>query len=163
MTSAVFSAEEETPLRGARALMLRKRIHRVMITRDGKLPGIVTSIDMLRLVAGPLRCRSARPSKSRYSRPPWPHRCPVEDHEGQGPHEPRRHREPLDGSDSRGAPARRAAHHRRAGRRRPGRVLGVVSQTDLLTRLQTLEEPPGWAEGVCGKPARRRARLLRWR
>ena len=48
MTPAVLSADEETPARDLAQMMLRKRIHRLLITRKGKLCGIVTSMDVLR-------------------------------------------------------------------------------------------------------------------
>lgn len=50
MTPAVLSAEEETPVEQLAAAMLRKRIHRVMIVHDAKLRGIVTSMDLLKLL-----------------------------------------------------------------------------------------------------------------
>ena len=48
MTPAVLSADEDTPARELAEMMLRKRIHRLLITRKGKLCGIVTSMDVLR-------------------------------------------------------------------------------------------------------------------
>lgn len=51
MTPWVVSFEQDTPVPEIARQMLAKRIHRVMITRDGKLCGIVTSMDMLRALA----------------------------------------------------------------------------------------------------------------
>ncbi|HVE12370.1 MAG TPA: CBS domain-containing protein, partial [Elusimicrobiota bacterium] len=48
MTPAVISFEETTSIRDLAKEMLKKRIHRVPITRRGQLCGIVTSIDLLR-------------------------------------------------------------------------------------------------------------------
>ncbi len=48
MTPAVLAAEEETPIEEVARMMLRKRIHRIIITRRGRLVGIVTTMDMLR-------------------------------------------------------------------------------------------------------------------
>lgn len=48
MTPAVLSADENTPVRELASTMLRKHIHRILITRKGKLCGIVTSMDLLR-------------------------------------------------------------------------------------------------------------------
>lgn len=48
MTPWVISFEQDTPIPELARQMLAKRIHRVMITRDGKLCGIVTSTDILR-------------------------------------------------------------------------------------------------------------------
>lgn len=48
MTPAVLSAEEGTPVEELAKLMLRKHVHRIVVTRGGQLKGIVTSMDMLR-------------------------------------------------------------------------------------------------------------------
>ena len=48
MTPAVLSADEATPALDLAKTMLRRRIHRILITRKGKLCGIVTSMDLLR-------------------------------------------------------------------------------------------------------------------
>ena len=48
MTPLVISASETTPLRRLARMMLRKHVHRVIITRDGKVRGIITSMDLLR-------------------------------------------------------------------------------------------------------------------
>ncbi len=52
MTPAVLSADEKTPVAKLARFMLRWRIHRVMITAKGRLAGIVTSFDLLRVVSG---------------------------------------------------------------------------------------------------------------
>lgn len=48
MTPAVLSAEESTPVDQVAQVMLHRHIHRVVITRRGRLCGIVSSMDMLR-------------------------------------------------------------------------------------------------------------------
>lgn len=48
MTPYVVSFEEETPARELARQMLAKRIHRVVITKDGAIRGIVTSLDLLK-------------------------------------------------------------------------------------------------------------------
>lgn len=48
MTPWAVSLEEDTPVRELASQMLAKRIHRIMITRNGEIRGIVTSMDMLR-------------------------------------------------------------------------------------------------------------------
>lgn len=48
MTPAAFMAEEDTPVEAVARFMLRRRVHRVIITRRGKLAGIITSMDLLR-------------------------------------------------------------------------------------------------------------------
>ena len=47
MTPWSVSFEEDTPVKEIARQMLAKRIHRVIITREGALCGIVTSMDML--------------------------------------------------------------------------------------------------------------------
>ncbi len=50
MTPMVFNAEEETPATDIADMMIRGRIHRIMITKDEKLTGIVTALDLLNLI-----------------------------------------------------------------------------------------------------------------
>lgn len=60
MTPAVFSAGETTPVEELARLMLRRRVHRVVITRAGRLLGIVTSMDLLRALLATPRPRGPR-------------------------------------------------------------------------------------------------------
>lgn len=48
MTPWVVSFEEETDMVVIARQMLAKRIHRVVITREGRLCGIITSMDVIR-------------------------------------------------------------------------------------------------------------------
>lgn len=48
MTPWAISFEEDTPVKVLARQMLKKHIHRVVITREGRLSGIVTSMDMVR-------------------------------------------------------------------------------------------------------------------
>lgn len=48
MTPWTVSFEEDVPIAEIARQMLAKRIHRVVVTRDGKLTGIITTMDMLR-------------------------------------------------------------------------------------------------------------------
>jgi len=64
MTPAPVTCAESTPIDEVARLMLERRIHRVLVVTDGRLAGIVTSMDLLRALpsAGadledPLRCR----------------------------------------------------------------------------------------------------------
>lgn len=50
MTPAVISAEEDTPVEELARRMLKSHIHRIVITRRGRLCGIVTSMDLIRAV-----------------------------------------------------------------------------------------------------------------
>lgn len=50
MTPVLFTATEETPVSELAALMYEKKIHRVLITKDQKLRGIVTTMDLIKLL-----------------------------------------------------------------------------------------------------------------
>jgi CBS domain-containing protein len=52
MTPVILSAAVDTPLGDLARLMTRKRIHRLVIMRGGRLAGIVTSMDVMRAFAG---------------------------------------------------------------------------------------------------------------
>ena len=47
MTSPAVSAEEETEIIGLGRMMQRLRIHRIPIVNDGKVTGIVSSLDLV--------------------------------------------------------------------------------------------------------------------
>ena len=51
MTSPAVSADEETDVRRLCRLMQRLRIHRIPIVRDGRLTGIVSSLDVCGAIA----------------------------------------------------------------------------------------------------------------
>lgn len=59
MTSPAVEANEETDIRALCRMMHRLRIHRVPIVRDGKVTGIISSLDVCAALAdgtvGPLR------------------------------------------------------------------------------------------------------------
>lgn len=50
MTPMVFEVEEDTPVQEVAETMLQGRIHRVFVTRDGELVGVVSAFDLLRVV-----------------------------------------------------------------------------------------------------------------
>lgn len=50
MTPRVVSVEEETPLQEMANMMLTGKIHRLVVTRQGHLSGIVTTSDMLKVI-----------------------------------------------------------------------------------------------------------------
>lgn len=47
MTPAVYAVEEDTPLSVVCEFFLRGKIHRVLVTREGALCGIITSTDLI--------------------------------------------------------------------------------------------------------------------
>jgi CBS domain-containing protein len=48
MTPAAFTVEDDTPVDEVARCMLRERVHRLIVTRSGRLAGIVSTMDMLR-------------------------------------------------------------------------------------------------------------------
>lgn len=51
MTSVVFSVSPDTSIQKAAETMLKGRIHRLLVTENKKLTGIVTTMDMLKVIA----------------------------------------------------------------------------------------------------------------
>lgn len=51
MTPIVLSVDEQTPVRDIADIMMREHLHRIFITRDEKITGIVTTYDMLKLIS----------------------------------------------------------------------------------------------------------------
>jgi len=50
MTPVVFTADEDALVGDVGRAMLSKHIHRIIVTRNGKISGIITSIDMMRVL-----------------------------------------------------------------------------------------------------------------
>ena len=50
MTPMIYSVGEDTSVQEVADTMLKGRIHRVFVTRDSKLTGIVTALDMLQVI-----------------------------------------------------------------------------------------------------------------
>ncbi len=50
MTPIIFEISEETPLSEVADTMIKGHIHRVLVTRNKKMVGIVTALDMLKVV-----------------------------------------------------------------------------------------------------------------
>lgn len=67
MTPGAISYDEETPVGELARVMVDRHIHRVLITRKGRLAGIVTTMDMMRALLPPTKGkrRSARLSAAR--------------------------------------------------------------------------------------------------
>ena len=51
MTPIVLSVDEQTPVREIADIMMREHLHRIFITKDEKITGIVTTYDMLKLIS----------------------------------------------------------------------------------------------------------------
>jgi predicted transcriptional regulator len=52
MTSLVFEVTQDTSIQEAAEMMLKGHIHRLLVTNDKKLVGIVTTMDMLKTIVG---------------------------------------------------------------------------------------------------------------
>ena len=51
MTPSVFSVDEQTPVRDVANLMMSEHLHRIFVTKDNKITGIITTYDMLKLIS----------------------------------------------------------------------------------------------------------------
>jgi len=51
MTPIVLSVDETTPVRDIANIMMSEHLHRIFVTRDAKITGIVTTYDMLKVVS----------------------------------------------------------------------------------------------------------------
>ena len=51
MTPQVYDVNERTPIQQVAQVMHRGGIHRVFVTEDGEIRGIITALDMLKVVA----------------------------------------------------------------------------------------------------------------
>lgn len=51
MTPIVLSVDEQTPVRDIADIMMQEHLHRIFVTRDSKITGIITTYDMLKLVS----------------------------------------------------------------------------------------------------------------
>lgn len=50
MTSAIFNVEENTPLKKVADIMIKGRIHRLLVTRGDKVTGIIAALDLLKVI-----------------------------------------------------------------------------------------------------------------
>ena len=57
MTPVAFSVPGSTPAEKVARTMIAGRIHRLLVTEKGRVAGIVTTLDLLRLLAGKPRAR----------------------------------------------------------------------------------------------------------
>lgn len=65
MTPAVYTVAEDTPASLLARAMIGGRVHRLMVSRKGKIVGIVTSLDLLKLLCEPARAGAGRAKPSR--------------------------------------------------------------------------------------------------
>lgn len=50
MTPKIFSVNEDLPIRDVADSMIRNHIHRIFVTREGKVLGIISAADMLKII-----------------------------------------------------------------------------------------------------------------
>lgn len=51
MTPIVLSVDEQTPVKDIADVMMKEHLHRIFVTKDSKITGIVTTYDMLKLIS----------------------------------------------------------------------------------------------------------------
>lgn len=51
MTPIVLSVDEDTPVREIANIMMREHLHRIFVTHNKKITGIITTYDMLKLIS----------------------------------------------------------------------------------------------------------------
>ncbi len=51
MTPSILSVDEQTPVRDIADIMMREHLHRIFVTREKKITGIITTYDMLKLIS----------------------------------------------------------------------------------------------------------------
>ena len=51
MTPIVLSVDEKTPVRDIANIMMREHLHRIFVTSDSKITGIITTYDMLKVIS----------------------------------------------------------------------------------------------------------------
>ncbi|MFP3979431.1 HPP family protein [Marinobacter sp. KMM 10035] len=51
MTPIVLSVDETTPVRDIANIMMKEHLHRIFVTKDTRITGIVTTYDMLKIVS----------------------------------------------------------------------------------------------------------------
>jgi CBS domain-containing protein len=61
MTPTAYTVPYDTPVKELARTMVTGRIHRLLVTRDGHVVGIVTSLDLLKLLYGPASGGRAQP------------------------------------------------------------------------------------------------------
>ena len=67
MTPGAISLDQETPVEKIAKVMIESRIHRVLITKGGRLAGIVTTMDLMRALIA-LAKKAARSERSQVRR-----------------------------------------------------------------------------------------------
>ncbi|MEQ9545969.1 MAG: CBS domain-containing protein [Marinobacter sp.] len=51
MTPSILSVDEQTPVRDIADIMMREHLHRIFVTKDKRITGIITTYDMLKLIS----------------------------------------------------------------------------------------------------------------
>lgn len=53
MTPMVLSVDEETTVQAIADIMMKEHLHRIFVRKDGEVTGIITTYDMLKVIANP--------------------------------------------------------------------------------------------------------------
>ncbi len=69
MTPAVYTIPQETPVHEVARTMTAGRIHRLLVTNEGRVVGIVSALDLLKLLVEPAGVKR-RASRAKSVRPP---------------------------------------------------------------------------------------------
>ena len=70
MTPTTYSVAHDTPISDLARTMLAGRVHRLLVVRDGNVIGIVTSLDLLKLLVQPRRHRDKAPERGKAALKP---------------------------------------------------------------------------------------------
>jgi CBS domain-containing protein len=71
MTPGAIAVDEKTSVSAVAEAMIERHIHRMLVTRDGKLAGIVTTMDLLRALVGktlPRKPAAKKPPERRHGK-----------------------------------------------------------------------------------------------
>ena len=60
MTTEILTVSEETPIPEVARMMSRRHIHRLFVTRDGALTGVISTMDIMGALSAPIRRVAAR-------------------------------------------------------------------------------------------------------
>ncbi|MEK7388657.1 MAG: CBS domain-containing protein [Elusimicrobiota bacterium] len=66
MTPGAIAVGEETPVEELAKIMVERHIHRLLVTKNNRLTGIVTSMDLLRALVTLAKKRPARAAQARH-------------------------------------------------------------------------------------------------
>ena len=69
MTPTTYTVPHDTPVSRLAKTMIAGRVHRLLVVRDQRVVGIVTSLDLLKLLTSEAKARPAAPRRRRPRAP----------------------------------------------------------------------------------------------